>query len=58
MNYTFDEREVSDLHKDAYGFRPSYDYWREWELADNDEKQRLWDDLINALQWAIENEDK
>jgi hypothetical protein len=50
MEYTFVEREVSDLHKDAYGFRPSYDFWREWELSDNDGKQAIWDGMIDSLE--------
>ena len=27
MTYTYDERIVSDLHKDAYGFRPGEGQW-------------------------------
>lgn len=54
MNYTFDERSVSDLHKDAFGFRPGEYWWREWQAASMDEKQQLWDDLIAALDNANE----
>lgn len=50
MEYTFNEIEVSDLHKDAYGFRPSHDFWREWELSDNDGKQQIWDSMIDSLE--------
>ncbi len=56
MPYTYDDMSVSDLHKDAFGFRPSETFWQEWELSDRDARQRIWDDLINALRWANENE--
>lgn len=52
MEYTFDERCVSDLHKDAFGFRPNHDFWREWELSDNDGKQVIWDSLIEVLRFT------
>jgi hypothetical protein len=48
--YTFNEIEVSDLHKDAYGFRPSESFWTEWQLANNDEKQFIWDEMIAAFE--------
>jgi hypothetical protein len=48
--YTFDENILSDLHKDAYGFRPSGDFFREWDLLDNDGKQDLWEQLIDAVR--------
>ena len=54
--YTYDENIVSDLHKDAYGFRPSGDFFREWDLLDSDGKQYLWDGLIDALERSLENE--
>ena len=54
MNYTFDEREVSDLHKDAYGFRPTSTFWQEWQLSDMDGKQALWDLMIEDLRVADE----
>lgn len=50
MSYTYNEIEISDLHKDVYGFRPSYDFWREWELSSPDAKQEIWDRLIDALE--------
>jgi hypothetical protein len=54
--YTFDEQIVSDLHKDAYGCRPSQFWWQCWKEADNDEKQREWDDLLEQLDRTIELE--
>ena len=54
--YTFDENIVSDLHKDAYGFRPGERFWAEWSLTDNDGKQRMWDALLDDAERAVENE--
>lgn len=54
--YTFDENIVSDLHKDAYGFRPREMFWSEWNNASNDEKQEIWDGLCKALERAIQEE--
>ena len=55
-NYTFDENILSDLHKDAYGIRPSGDYFREWDLLDDDGKQDLWDILVDAVRDSIREE--
>jgi len=47
--YTFDENILSDLYKEAYGFRPrSEEFWAAWDSADNDGKQRIWDNLLDA----------
>ena len=47
--YTFDENVVSDLHKDAYGYRPREFFWAEWHEATDDGKQAIWDGLIEDL---------
>ncbi len=52
--YTFDENIVSDLHKDAYGFRPSESFWEYWTASDDDRKQRIWDELLDALEREME----
>jgi len=52
--YTFDENIVSDLHKDAYGFRPSQSFWEYWTESNDDRKQRIWDDLLDALKREME----
>ena len=49
MSYTYDERIVSDLHKDAYGSRPREGFWNKWEAASNDERQAIWDDLCQIF---------
>lgn len=56
MAYTFDENIVSDLHKDAYGFRPSSYFWESWKGSNPDEKQRIWDGLLGDLEIEMERE--
>jgi len=52
--YDFDESIVSDLHKDAYGFRPRSDFWEHWAFSTDDQKQKIWDDLVDELQCELE----
>ena len=48
--YDFDEQTLSDLHKDARGFRPRGEFfWSNWAAADADGKQAIWDGLIREL---------
>lgn len=49
MQHTFDESIVSDLHKDAYGFRPSATWWAQWKVMSNDDKQVEWEHLCKVL---------
>ena len=51
--YTFKELEVSDLHKDATGFRPRAEFWNQWATANDSEKQKIWDNLIDLLNSDI-----
>jgi hypothetical protein len=55
-SYTYDERTVSDLHKDAYGFRPREGFWAQWGSSNPDQKQAVWDGLIDELDRACELE--
>jgi hypothetical protein len=56
-NYDFDADTLSDLHKDAYGFRPrSEEFWNAWDSADDDGKQRIWDRILDDLDRALETE--
>lgn len=56
MTYTFDENIISDLYKDAYGFRPSVAWMHGWETSTDDEKQGIWDDLCVEVSESIEQE--
>ncbi len=51
--YTFDERIVSDLHKDARGSRPSQGWWEMWREVSDDSKQKIWDNLCEELNEEI-----
>jgi hypothetical protein len=54
--YTFDENIVSDLYKDIFGTRPGEFFWSEWDAADNDRKQAMWDAMVDELGREIERE--
>lgn len=56
MAYTFDEQIVSDLHKDAYGFRPTSYFWDSWKQSNDDGKQRIWDSLLESLEEEMERD--
>lgn len=56
MAYTYDERLVSDLHKDARGFRPSQGWWEQWVLSSDQWKQQIWDGLLMELNREMERE--
>ena len=47
--YTFSDDLISDLHKDAYGFRPGEGFWQRWAEATDAEKQEEWDWLVQAM---------
>ena len=48
--YTYSEELVSDLHKDAWGHRPTPYFWHIWENGDKDFKQKKWDELIVDME--------
>jgi hypothetical protein len=54
--FTFDTSIVSDLHKDARGWRPRELFWENWEASSNNEKQAIWDGLCEELDWELERE--
>lgn len=58
MTYTFDENIISDLHKDAFGFRPTEAWWRSWNFQDDNGKQSVWDYLIYEMNRSMEEERK
>ena len=57
MTFTFDETLFSDLHKDAYGFRPNGLAREEWAAATDSRKQEIWDELLEALDRAQRQEE-
>lgn len=56
MSYTFDETIVSDLHKDARGFRPSSLWWSAWNSYSAETKQKIWDSLCKELSVELDRE--
>jgi hypothetical protein len=48
--YTFNSNIVSDLHKDARGFRPTEYFWEEWDQCGDDNRQSMWDSLCRELE--------
>ena len=56
MTYTFDEKLVSDLHKDVYGFRPMATWWDCWNFQDDEGKQAAWNVLIDELEETLDRE--
>lgn len=54
--YTYSDELISDLHKDAYGFRPSEGFWVRWEQATPDEKQAEWDSLVSEMERTFQEQ--
>jgi hypothetical protein len=54
--YTFDANIVSDLHKDAYGYRPREYFWAQWHGVGDQGKQEIWEELLADLSDAIQDE--
>lgn len=51
--YTFDDNIISDLHKDARGFRPCEYFWEEWTQVGDEGRQRIWDNLLVELEESM-----
>jgi hypothetical protein len=52
--YTYDEAIVSDLYKEAYGYRPTGKFFQEWDNSSQAQKQLLWEDLLEASDAAMD----
>ena len=55
--YTFNENIVSDLHKDARGFRPGQSWWQMWNALGDAEKQNVWDGICDELDDEMKREE-
>lgn len=53
MIYTYSDDLVSDIHKDAYGFRPSKEFYMEWDNLTPDGKQEVWNQMAQAIEDSI-----
>ena len=54
--YTFCDDSISDLYKDAYGFRPGVGFMERWDSATDAERQAEWDWLVAVVEREIEAE--
>jgi len=54
--YTYSDELISDLHKDALGYRPSSRFFEKWETYSSAEKQDEWDYLCDGLEESIARE--
>lgn len=55
MSYTYSDELFSDLHKDAYGFRPGGAGFNCWNAMTPDQKQARWDQMVIDLATNEEN---
>lgn len=58
MQYTYDSNIVSDLHKEAYGFRPRQGFMESWNDMRPYEKQETWDSLIADMEASYDREEQ
>ena len=58
MNFTFDLNIISDLHKDARGYRPGEDFWAFLAVANPEQKQAVWDELLVELRATMAQEEQ
>ena len=54
--YTYSDQLISDLHKDALGFRPIEAFYEGWAQSDDDKKQAIWDGLCREMDRRQEEE--
>ena len=50
VEFTYSDDIISDLHKDARGFRPSEYFWEEWTQSPAEVKQKIWDMLCKEME--------
>lgn len=55
--YTYSDELISDLHKDAYGFRPNETFMERWSSWTSDQKQECWEVLTNTVERSIAEEE-
>lgn len=54
--YTFSNDIISDLHKDARGYRPTQGFFDMWNESSDDTKQEVWDMLIQEMEYNQKEE--
>lgn len=56
MSFTYDDNIISDLHKDAHGFRPAQRFFYDWAEYTPAEKQEVWDSLVSTMEYNQKEE--
>lgn len=56
MQYTYSDDIISDLYKDARGFRPDEYFWEEWTESPPESKQFIWDKLVSEMEYKQKEE--
>ena len=54
--FTYSDDIISDLHKDAYGFRPSQRFFDDWAEYTPAEKQECWDMLCEEMERSMKQQ--
>lgn len=54
--FTYSDDIISDLHKDAYGFRPSQRFFNDWAEYTPAEKQECWDMLCEEMDRSMKEQ--
>jgi len=54
--FTYSDDIISDLHKDAYGFRPSQRFFDDWAEYTPAEKQECWDMLCEEMDRSMKEQ--
>lgn len=54
--YTFSNDIISDLHKDARGYRPTQGFFDMWNESSDDTKQEVWDMLCEEMEYNQKEE--
>ena len=54
--FTYSDDIISDLHKDAYGFRPSQRFFEDWAEYTPAEKQECWDMLCEEMERSMKEQ--
>jgi len=50
QEFTYSDDLWSDLHKDAFGFRPGSAGWDAWDSSSPEQKQKMWDAAIKEMR--------
>lgn len=54
MTFTYSDELFSDIHKDAYGFRPKSEAWARWNSLSPERKQEEWNYMQSKINFDCE----